>query len=102
MLTPYAEILETVARNLETIQDNPYPDDALSEWADSEVPIYTNEIIAEWRDLDSDYWDRGSDYKADDSTIVDLMRYDLYAYYTESFYRAYREVLDKLPDTEEE
>lgn len=101
MLTPYTEILQAIRDDWETLIDHPYPEDVLSEWADSEVPIYTTEIIAEWRDLDSDYWDRGNDYKTDDSTITDLMRYDLYAYYTESFYRAYREITDSLEEATE-
>ena len=94
MLTTYAEILATIKDNLDEIQNNPWPDDALREYADSEVPIYTNDIIDEWREMPSEYNDGGSDYAADDSGIVDLMRYDLYNYYSETFYRAYRDLTE--------
>lgn len=92
MLTTYTEILKIVSDDLANIQDHPFADDALTEYADSEVPVYNSEIVEEWRELPSDYWDSGRDLRDHDSTILDLMRYDLYTYYNEQFYRAYAEL----------
>ena len=102
MLTPYQEIKELIARNLEEIQTTAYPEDALSEWADSEVPVYTHEIISEWCELETNYRDAGQDYRNGDGqeSITTLMTYDLYNYYQEQFRIAYADLTEGQEDSE--
>jgi hypothetical protein len=95
MLTTYTEILKIVSDDLANIQDHPFVDDALTEYADSEVPVYNSDIVEEWRELPYNSWDSGRDLRDHDSGILDLMRYDLYTYYNEQFYRAYQQLTEE-------
>lgn len=103
MLTSYDAIKQIIVDNWEYLKDIRYPEDDLVEFADSEVPVYTHEIIQEWQDLPRDFQDEGwRIFSPDmtDLTITDLMRYDLYHYYQTQFDLAYRDVEDEMDDTE--
>lgn len=103
-LTPYEEIKKQVEEGYEELSESRYPEDLLNEWAESEVPVYTNHIIQEWTDLspeDSDRWqETGLDLAKENSTISDLMWIDLRLYYDRLFGQAWREVQEEKESAE--
>jgi hypothetical protein len=101
-LTTYDQIYKQVADEKEQLLESAYPDDLLSEWADSEVPVYNHEIISEWTDLDSDCRDQWQEIGAGSNTsIVNLMKIDIYLFYRECYTLAWIRLQEELEDTEE-
>jgi hypothetical protein len=105
MLTPYQEIKEFIAREIDTDDyGTNAADDRIRELADSEVPIYYSEIIDEWREMPMAYTDKWrelgtGDY--DSMTITSLMQIDLSIYYLDQFEMAYSELQDELAESED-
>jgi len=105
MLTPYQEIKEFIAREIDTDDyGTDAADDRIRELADYEVPIYYSEIIDEWREMPMEYSNRyfqeiGVD---DDFTITQLMQIDLSIYYLDLFEMAYSELQDELAEGEDD
>ena len=95
MLTNYTEIREEILDNweyLEELNDNGV-DDYLTELADSRNPIYTKDIIEEWRELPSDYNDAWAEFGMPDSiTITGLMTLSLYRYYQDRYTEIYNDI----------
>lgn len=77
---------------LEEIQENS------GEWVDGYLPVYNNQIIAEWQQMPSEYDNRGwAELGYDgDVDIVHLMSLDLYLYYTDIFNEAIAELEEEL------
>lgn len=76
-------------------------DRAISETADSFVPIYNSDIIREWSGLSSDDSDRWHEYGYATNELVsitDLMRIDLAIYYDELT----RSIVDEIKEEKEE
>lgn len=84
------EIIETDWR--ETLQEARYIEDALGELADSLIPAYTHERIAEWVELPNDFTDCGSDLCVPEDGIVQRMTCDLYEYYRQTVESVWREI----------
>lgn len=77
----------------DSLEESQYPEDLLSEFADSAVPIYNNEIIEDWQEMPSDYDDSWKEYTdSNENGIINLMRIDLFAYYLDTYNRIYREI----------
>ena len=93
MLTTLEEIKEQVRDRWEDLKDDPYPEDTLHEWADSEVPIFYGDISAEWCELPFDDVDAWKEFGMDESFleggIYKLMTIDLVLYYERLFREAY-------------
>jgi hypothetical protein len=96
-LTTYNQIKEQIKDELEQLKDSSYPEDIITELADSEVPFYYAEIIEEWCALDSDDIDcwKEQDQKAV-LRITELMAYDLSVYYTRQFLMAWEDIKEEL------
>ena len=77
---------------LEDIKDRSH------EYIDSYLPVYYNGIIEEWKDMPSEYNDRGSAELGvgGEVNIYNLMSLDLYLYYSDLFAEAVKEVEDIL------
>ena len=89
----YEEIYKIVETWFEHLEKSEYPEDLLAEWADSAVPIYNNEIYAQWGGLPADAQDEWQDVGMESSsTILDLMRIDLYLHLEGLYNRAYSEL----------
>ena len=77
-------------QELDDIRDN------AGEYVDGYLPIYYNQIVEEWKEMPSEYNDRGAAelgvYKENEATIYNLMSLDLYVYYSELFEEALTEV----------
>jgi hypothetical protein len=97
-LTNYAEIKERVLAELERLKATSYPEDILTELADSEVPIYYSEIIDEWREMPSEYCDNWHGFGYESDRITNLMAYDLATYYQERFDLAWTEIKEELEE----
>lgn len=87
------EIKKDLLDNWEYLQEVQYPEDCLNEYADGYLPTYTNEIIADWSEMPSEFDNSWQDYGATkDSTIIDLMKIDLFTYYRNETQNAYNEI----------
>lgn len=97
------DIKNELTDNLEQLQASKYPEDLLSEWADSAVPIYYGDILDDWRELSLDESDRWQEMGApsNEAGIFDLMRIDLYLYYQDAYTRIYAEIVDALEEAGE-
>ncbi len=95
-LTTYNEIKERIKDELEQLKESSYPEDIIRELADSEVPIYYNEIINAWCQLSTVYSDcwKVDGYEGD--RVTDLMAYDLGIYYSDKFLKAWAEIQEEL------
>jgi hypothetical protein len=71
------------------------PDRAISEMADSLVPVYNGEIIREWTNLSQEDSDTWQEFGAPEKFgIVDLMKIDLFIFYEAQVATAYNEILE--------
>ena len=72
--------------------------DRSGEFIDSYLPVYYNGIIEEWKNMPSEYNDRGSAELGlgGEVNIYNLMTLDLYLYYSDLFAEAVQEVEDEL------
>ena len=72
--------------------------DRSGEFIDSYLPVYYNGIIEEWKNMPSEYNDRGSAELGhlEEVNIYNLMSLDLYLYYSDLFAEAVQEVEDDL------
>lgn len=72
--------------------------DRSGEFIDSYLPVYYNRIIEEWKNMPSEYNDRGSAElgQGGEVNIYNLMTLDLYLYYSDLFNEAVEEVEESL------
>lgn len=72
--------------------------DRSGEFIDSYLPVYYNGIIEEWKNMPSEYNDRGSAELGvgGEVNIYNLMSLDLYLYYSDLFSEAVEEVEEGL------
>ena len=101
----YEEIKKDLTDNWENITDNSHPEDALGEYADGYLPTYTNEIIADWQEMPSEFDNSWRDYGMPSSdlsevSITGLMVIDLYNYYRQVTQNAYNEIVSEEQETE--
>lgn len=90
----YETIKELVANNWDALEASQYPEDLLIEWADSNVPIYNTDIYRYWGDLPPEALDEWQSVGMESSsTIIDLMKVDLFLYLEGLYNRAYSELL---------
>lgn len=76
--------------------------DRSGEWIDGYLPVYYNRILEEWKDMPSEYNDRGAaELGAGEGGIFNLMSLDLYLYYTDLFNEVVEEIEEELADKEE-
>ena len=76
--------------------------DRSGEFIDSYLPVYYNGIIEEWKNMPSEYNDRGSAELGvgGEVNIYNLMTLDLYLYYSDLFAEAVKEVEEALEGAE--
>jgi hypothetical protein len=95
------QMAEEIRLELSSGQDLDTIKDRSGEIIDGYLPIYNNEIIKEWQEMPSDYDNRGSaelGHLGQEINIVNLMRLDLYLYYTDLFNQAMESVESELAD----
>lgn len=77
---------------LEDIKDNS------GEWIESWLPVYNNRIIEEWKNMPSEYDNRGYAEIGGEVTIINLMSLDLYLYYSDLWNEVVEEVEEELQE----
>jgi hypothetical protein len=72
--------------------------DQISEYVDTYLPIYNNEIIEEWQNMPGEYDDRGAAELGHmgETTIIGLMSLDIYIYYSELFHSALDSLVEEI------
>ena len=92
-MTTREQIRSEIIDHLEQLKETQYPEDLLTELADSNTPVYYSGIISEWQEMPSDYNDRWQELGYDGSaSIMTLMQIDLCIYYQEQFLEVWEEV----------
>ncbi len=93
------EEIRTELANGEELEDIK---DRQHEFIDSYLPVYYNGIIEEWKNMPSEYNDRGSSELGygEEINIYNLMSLDLYLYYSDLFAEAVEEVEESLEGAE--
>lgn len=90
----YEDLKQTITNgeDMESIRDNS------GEWIDGYLPIYNNNIIEEWKDMPSEYDNRGSAELGipSDISIIALMQLDLYLYYSDLFFQVLTDIAEEL------
>jgi len=90
----YEDLKQTITNgeDMESIRDNS------GEWIDGYLPIYNNNIIEEWKDMPSEYDNRGSAELGipGDISIISLMQLDLYLYYSDVFFQVLDDIAEEL------
>lgn len=88
----YEEIKKEISQNFgEIIRDD------LSEWAEGFLPVYYSDILKDWSEMPSEFdnqWRDGVEITKE-TTLYDLMSFDLFMYYLEKANQAYEEILDE-------
>jgi hypothetical protein len=99
------EIKEYLLEEIDQIKESNYPEDLVTELADSLIPIYYSEIIKEWIQLDSEFMDRWKEYGYDtqknEGGIMKLMQVDLSFYYIETALSVWEEIKKEQEEGEE-
>ena len=98
----YTYIKQEILDNWEQFESNAYPHDLLDEFADSAVPVYSNEVIQDWQEMPSEFDDSAQEFDIDpDATIVQRMSLDLFNYYRHQYQKAYNELAETMPAKED-
>ena len=74
--------------------------DRQGEFVDGYLPVYYNRIVDEWKDMPSDYDNRGYAELGGEVNIYSLMTSDLYLYYSDLFNEAIEEIEADLEPAE--
>jgi hypothetical protein len=75
--------------------------DNSGEWVDGYLPVYNNRIIDEWKEMPSDYDNRGAaelGHLEQEINIINLMTLDLYLYYSDLWNEALNDVEAELEE----
>ena len=96
MITEIKRELTRDGVELDDLRDN------AGEWVDGYLPVYNNRIIDEWKDMPSEYDNRGAvELGADiEINIINLMTLDLYLYYSDLWNEALNDVETELEGAE--
>jgi hypothetical protein len=97
-LSTEKEIREDILENWKWIVEEKYPEDYITQLAESQCPVYNPAIIAEWIQLPSENSNKFSEIMSDidDSISIEgLMATDLYLYYTNEYSRIYYEITEE-------
>jgi hypothetical protein len=90
----FEEIKTIVTDEIDTLR---HDDEYSATLADSLVPVYYNEILKDWAEMPSEFNDSHQEVgHADEFTVFDLMRQDLFFYYEHQIITALRLVRDEL------
>lgn len=97
----YSDIKQDIYDHLDQLKESSYPEDLLTELADSAVPVYYNDIIRDWQEMPSEFNDMWQEYgTTENSTIFSLMSADLFHYYRTQYSEIYSEVIQDEEELE--
>ena len=101
-LTTLSEMKQEILDNWAQFADNAYPEDLLTEFADSALPVYYSDIIQEWQHMPSEFNDSWQEIGVNEIKITNLMSMDLFNYYLHLANTAYSEICAEMPTPEED
>jgi hypothetical protein len=89
-MTTLHDMIEEIKQELDKGVDIEEIRDNSGGWIDGHLPVYNNLIIEEWKQMPSDYDNRGVEELGLPSqiNIINLMNLDLYIYYGDLFAQA--------------
>jgi hypothetical protein len=101
-MTIVEQMVQEIRTDLANGQDLDDIRDRAGEYVDGYLPVYYNRIVEEWKEMPSEYNDRGHAElgQGGEINIYNLMSLDLYVYYSELFEEALTEVEESLEGAE--
>ena len=107
-----SDIKGDILSNWEYLTTTNYPEDFLSELAESALPVYYHRILSDWTEMPNEYTDSwkemaairedGSVFMGDKQSIYNLMLMDLFNYYSDTYMEIYGEVRQDKEQEENE
>ena len=96
----YNDIKADILFHLDQLKENAYPEDLITELADSAVPVYYSDIISDWSEMPSEFNDSWEEFGLpQEVTIIGLMTLDLFNYYQTQYQTIYREITEQEEET---
>ena len=107
-----SDIKGDILSNWDYLKESNYPEDVLSELAESTLPVYHHRILSDWTEMPNEYTDSWKDSitvekdgtvsLGNNPSIYTLMLVDLFNYYSDTYAEIYGEVRqDKEQELEE-
>jgi hypothetical protein len=89
-----SDIKGDILDHWEQLQDRAYPEDLLSELAESACPVYYSDIIKDWQEMPNEFTDSWQEFAeaTKETSIFTLMGWDLWNYYQDAYRRIFAEV----------
>jgi hypothetical protein len=94
-LPTVAEAKRRILVDVPNILENKYPEDELTELVDSDLPVYYSEIIYQWAKLPSEFENPIIGNVDENTTIYNLMSFDLYDFYKDVYNKALEEIKEE-------
>jgi hypothetical protein len=87
-------IKDDVLSHWEQLTEKAYPEDLLTELAESACPVYYSDIISDWQEMPNEFTDSWQEFTeaTQETTIFTLMGWDLWNYYQDAYQKAFEEV----------
>ena len=100
----YSDIKSDIIDHWEQLKDHAYPEDLLTELADSACPVYYSGILQDWSEMPNNFTDSWQEFiePTQDTTIFSLMSADLFNYYDTQYREIFAEVRHDKEQEEEE
>lgn len=90
----YSDIKQDIYDHLDQLKESAYPEDLITELADSAVPVYNHLIIRDWQEMPSEFNDSWQEHGvSNEDGIIRLMSADLFFYYLDQYNRIYTEIM---------
>ena len=97
-----SDIKSDILDNWDYLSETNYPEDFLTELAESALPVYYHRILSDWTEMPNEYTDSwkemaviredGAVFMGDKQSIYNLMLMDLFNYYHDTYSEVYAEV----------
>jgi hypothetical protein len=107
-----SDIKGDILSNWDYLKESNYPEDVLSELAESALPVYHHRILSDWTEMPNEYTDSwkemaairedGFVFMGDKQSIYNLMLMDLFNYYHDTYSEIYSEVRQDKEQEENE
>lgn len=96
-----SEIKRDIYDHLDQLKENAYPEDLLTELADSATPLYYGDIIQEWQEMPIEFNDSWQDLGVEENApILRRMRIDLFLYYQDRYTEIHAEIMAEQEELE--
>lgn len=101
-MSTLSNMIEEIKREIDNGAEIEELRDNSGEWVDGYLPVYNNRIIDEWKEMPSEYDNRGAAEFGWDGEIdiTRLMLLDLYLYYSDLWHEALSDVESELEGAE--